>query len=85
MVQRDRLIVIGGLAAVVVIAWIYVLIGAGMGMSALDMTSPPVVAAASGEPGGATAMSALRPKWPTPAPRPSSSRARTIEPTLPEP
>ncbi len=61
MVRRDRLIVIGGLAAVVVIAWIYILTGAGMGMSALDMTSPAAVAAASGESGGATAMSALRP------------------------
>ncbi len=60
-VRRDRLIVIGGLAAIVVIAWVYILTGAGMGMSALDMTSPPAVAAASGESGGATAMSALRP------------------------
>ena len=61
MVRRDRLIVIGGLAAVVVIAWIYILTGAGMGMSALDMTSPAAVAAASGESSGAAAMSALRP------------------------
>ncbi len=61
MVRRDRLIVIGGLAAVVIIAWIYILTGAGMGMSALDMTSPPAVAAASGESSGAMAMSALRP------------------------
>ncbi len=61
MVRRDRLIVIGGPTAVVVIAWIYILTGAGMGMSALETTSPPAVAAASGESGGATAMSALRP------------------------
>ncbi len=61
VVRRDRLVVIGGLAAVVVIAWIYILTGAGMGMPALDITSPPAVAAASGESSGAMAMSALRP------------------------
>ena len=38
LVRRDRWLTIGGLAIVVVIAGVYVLHGAGMGMSALDMT-----------------------------------------------
>ncbi len=35
VVRRDRMIVFGGLAAVVVIAWIYTMAGAGLAMSAL--------------------------------------------------
>ena len=38
LLRRDRWLTIGGLAIVVVIAGAYVLHGAGMGMSALDMT-----------------------------------------------
>jgi predicted metal-binding membrane protein len=48
MVRRDWLIVIGGLAIVVAIAWTYILSGAGMGMSAFDMTLPPAVSTGSG-------------------------------------
>ena len=58
VVRRDRMIVIGGLAAVVVIAWIYILTGAGMGMSLFDMTSTPTM---SVTPGGGTAMSVMQP------------------------
>ncbi len=53
VVRRDRMIVFGGLAAVVVIAWIYILAGAGTGMPALDMTSGPG--------GDGVVMSAMRP------------------------
>ncbi len=38
VLKRDRLVVIGGLAGVIVLAWIYILLGAGMDMSALEMT-----------------------------------------------
>ncbi len=37
-VKRDRTIVLVALTAVVVLSWIYVLSGAGMGMSAFEMT-----------------------------------------------
>jgi predicted metal-binding membrane protein len=39
LLKRDRLIVIGGLVSVIVLAWAYILLGAGMGMSALEMTA----------------------------------------------
>lgn len=39
VVKRDRHIVIGGLVAVVVISWVYILTGAGMGMTAFQMTA----------------------------------------------
>jgi predicted metal-binding membrane protein len=51
VVRRDRLIVIGGLAVVVAVAWLYILAGAGMGTSARDMTSSV----------GGAAMSAMQP------------------------
>jgi len=38
VLKRDRLVVIGGLAGVVVLAWVYILLGSGMDMSALEMT-----------------------------------------------
>ena len=37
-VRRDRLVVITALIAVIVLSWTYLLVGAGMGMSALEMT-----------------------------------------------
>ena len=37
ILKRDRWVVIGGLALVVALAWGYLLAGAGLGMSALDM------------------------------------------------
>lgn len=39
VLKRDRLVVVGGLAGVIVLAWIYILLGAGMDMSAIEMTS----------------------------------------------
>lgn len=39
VLRRDRWIVLVGLAAITVLAWSYVWDGAGMGMSALDMTA----------------------------------------------
>ncbi|MEM7221637.1 MAG: DUF2182 domain-containing protein [Pseudomonadota bacterium] len=39
LLKRDRLIVVGGLVSVVLLAWIYILLGAGMGMSAFEMTA----------------------------------------------
>jgi predicted metal-binding membrane protein len=38
ILKRDRLVVISGLVAVSVIAWIYILAGAGMGVSAYEIT-----------------------------------------------
>ena len=45
--KKDRAVVMTGLAAVVVVAWAYILTGAGMGMSAFDMTA---MSSASGTP-----------------------------------
>jgi predicted metal-binding membrane protein len=39
LLKRDRLIVIGGLVSVIALAWAYILLGAGIGMSALEMTA----------------------------------------------
>jgi len=39
ILRRDRAVISAGLALLVALAWIYVWEGAGMGMSALDMTS----------------------------------------------
>ncbi len=39
VVKRDRLILIGGLVAVVVLSWVYILVGAGMDMTAFEMTA----------------------------------------------
>lgn len=39
VVKRDRLIVIGGIAGVVALSWVYILTGAGMSMTAFEMTA----------------------------------------------
>ena len=39
ILRRERAVIAAGLAAMVVIAWVYVWDGAGMGMSAVDMTT----------------------------------------------
>jgi predicted metal-binding membrane protein len=39
VVKRNRLIVIGGLVAVVLLSWIYILDAPGMGMTAFEMTA----------------------------------------------
>ena len=38
LLKRDRAITVAGLAALCVLAWVYVVAGAGLGMSAWDMT-----------------------------------------------
>jgi predicted metal-binding membrane protein len=40
ILRRDRIVVIAALSAVIVAAWAYILLGAGMGMTAFDMTPP---------------------------------------------
>lgn len=37
VLRRDRAVVIAALVAVITIAWIWILLGAGTGMTALDM------------------------------------------------
>ena len=39
VLERDRTIVIAGLVTVIVLSWIYILMGAGMGMTAFEMTT----------------------------------------------
>ena len=39
VLKRDRLVVVTALATVIIAAWIYILAGAGMGMSAFEMTA----------------------------------------------
>jgi predicted metal-binding membrane protein len=39
LLKRDRMVVISALSLIIVTSWIYVLTGAGMGMSAFDMSS----------------------------------------------
>ena len=39
LLKRDRMITLAGLAALCVLAWLYIVTGAGLGMSALDMTT----------------------------------------------
>ena len=38
VVSRDRLVVVTALTAVIALSWAYLLTGAGMGMSAFEMT-----------------------------------------------
>ena len=38
VVRRDRLVVVTALTAVIALSWAYLLAGAGMGMSAFEMT-----------------------------------------------
>lgn len=45
VLRRDRAVVVTALVAVIVLAWAYILLGAGMGMSALQMTTAPFTAA----------------------------------------
>jgi len=38
VLRRDRFVVIGGLVAVILVAWVWIVLGAGTGMSAVAMT-----------------------------------------------
>jgi predicted metal-binding membrane protein len=46
VLRRDRAVVIAALVAVIVAAWAYILLGAGTGMSAFEMTGSPLGAPA---------------------------------------
>ncbi|MGE0753040.1 MAG: DUF2182 domain-containing protein [Variibacter sp.] len=51
ILKRDRRIVLGATATLVLLSWVYILLGAGTGMSSLDMTSssfPPYVSTLAG-------------------------------------
>jgi predicted metal-binding membrane protein len=59
VLRRDRIVVIAALVVVIVAAWLYILLGAGMGMTALEMTgamSPPVADTTMGRAGSDMAM-----------------------------
>jgi predicted metal-binding membrane protein len=62
VLKRDRAVVIGGLVAVITVAWIYTLTGAGMDMSAFEMTAITAAPSAQG-----TTMGAMTPLAWTPA------------------
>jgi predicted metal-binding membrane protein len=47
--KRDRAVVVSALIAVIVSSWVYVFTGAGMGMSALDMSSLSMALGPSGQ------------------------------------
>ena len=38
MLRRDRYVVVGGLVVVIVVSWVWIVLGAGIGMSAVAMT-----------------------------------------------
>ena len=60
--RRDRLIVVAALAAVIAVSWAYLLAGAGMGASAIEMTRMSQVDTAAGSPpGGMGGMSMMTP------------------------
>jgi predicted metal-binding membrane protein len=46
VLRRDRIVVVAALVVVIVAAWVYILLGAGMGMTAFEMTVPPFGGAA---------------------------------------
>jgi predicted metal-binding membrane protein len=39
LLKRDRVITLAGLAALCALAWLYIVAGAGLGMSASEMTT----------------------------------------------
>jgi predicted metal-binding membrane protein len=48
LVRRDRLVVVTALVTVIAVSWAYLLVGAGMGMSAFEMTRMSQAGAAEG-------------------------------------
>jgi predicted metal-binding membrane protein len=42
VLKRDRIVVVGGLLLIVVLSWAYILLGAGVGMTAFDMTGSAI-------------------------------------------
>jgi predicted metal-binding membrane protein len=51
VLRRDRVVVVAALVLVIIASWIYILAGAGMGMSAFEMTAmtPPAGVAGAGD------------------------------------
>ncbi|MGQ4807290.1 hypothetical protein NKDENANG_00634 [Candidatus Entotheonellaceae bacterium PAL068K] len=47
VLERDRTIVIAGLVTVIILSWLYILLGAGMGMTAFEMTTMSMPGSAS--------------------------------------
>ena len=41
LLKRDRVITLAGLAALCALAWLYIVTGAGLGMSTREMTRAP--------------------------------------------
>lgn len=62
VLARDRTVVLAGLVIVVVLAWSYLLLGAGMGMTAFEITSMSVPGTSSTmeRPGDGSGMAAQR-------------------------
>ena len=67
VVRRDRLVVVTALIAVIALSWAYLLAGAGMGMSAFEMTRMSQLGAAGGmSEGGMVGMVMMTPAaWTT--------------------
>ncbi len=66
-VRRDRLIVVTALTAVIVLSWAYLLAGAGMGMSAFEMTRSSQLGMGGGtSDGGMAGMAMMKPAVWTP-------------------
>lgn len=62
LLRHDRTVVIAGLVGVILLSWIYILLGAGMGMTAFEMTAAPSVFAPAAGSGAADGrMEAMRP------------------------
>ena len=67
VVRRDRLVVVTALTAVIALSWAYLLAGAGMGMSAFEMTRMSQLGAAGGmSEGGMVGMVMMTPAVWTP-------------------
>ncbi len=67
VIRRDRLVVISALSAVIALSWAYLLAGAGMGMSAFEMTRMSQLGTAGGMyEGGMAGMAMMTPAVWTP-------------------
>ncbi len=66
VVRRDRLVVITALIAVIALSWVYLLVGAGMGMSAFEMTRMSQLGVAGGMSDAGMASMAMTPAVWTP-------------------
>jgi len=67
VVRRDRLVVVTALSAVIALSWAYLLAGAGMGMSAFEMTRMSQLGMAGGmSEGGVAGMAMMTPAVWTP-------------------